>query len=56
LSDRQNHDNRRSGGLGLLIAKAYADAGSNVAIASRAEDKLKAACAELKAETAMNSK
>lgn len=40
-----------AGGLGKLIAKAYAEAGANVAIASRSEEKLSAACAELKAET-----
>jgi gluconate 5-dehydrogenase len=40
-----------AGGLGQLIAKAYAEAGANVAIASRGEEKLKAACAELKAAT-----
>ena len=40
-----------AGGLGKLIAKAYAEAGANVAIASRGEEKLKAACEELKAET-----
>lgn len=40
-----------AGGLGMLIAKAYAEAGANVAIASRSEDKLKAACEELKAAT-----
>ena len=40
-----------AGGLGKLIAKAYAEAGANVAIASRGEEKLKAACGELKAAT-----
>lgn len=40
-----------AGGLGQLVAKAFAEAGANVAIASRGEDKLKAACAELKEAT-----
>ena len=40
-----------AGGLGKLIARAYAEAGASVAIASRGEEKLKAACEELKAET-----
>ena len=40
-----------AGGLGQLIAKAFAEAGANVAIASRTEAKLQAACEELKAET-----
>ncbi len=40
-----------AGGLGVLIAKAYAEAGANVAIASRGEEKLKAAVETLKAET-----
>ena len=40
-----------AGGLGQLVAKAYAEAGANVAIASRTEEKLKKACEELKAET-----
>lgn len=40
-----------AGGLGKLIAKAYVEAGADVAIASRSEEKLKAACDELKAET-----
>jgi gluconate 5-dehydrogenase len=40
-----------AGGLGQLIAKAYAEAGAKVAIASRNEEKLKAACEELKAAT-----
>ena len=40
-----------AGGLGVLIAKAYAEAGANVAIASRSEEKLQAACAQLKEET-----
>ena len=40
-----------AGGLGKLIAKAYAEAGASVAIASRGEEKLKAACEELQAET-----
>ncbi len=40
-----------AGGLGVLIAKAYAEAGANVAIASRNEERLKGACETLKAET-----
>ena len=40
-----------AGGLGVLIAKAYAEAGANVAIASRNEERLQTACANLKAET-----
>jgi NAD(P)-dependent dehydrogenase (short-subunit alcohol dehydrogenase family) len=44
-----------AGGLGQLIAKAYAGAGAKVAIASRNEEKLKAACEELKAATVRNS-
>ncbi len=40
-----------AGGLGKLIAKAYAEAGANVAIASRSEEKLRAACEELHAQT-----
>jgi len=40
-----------AGGLGKLVAKAFAEAGANVAIASRTEEKLKAACDELKAAT-----
>lgn len=40
-----------AGGLGKLIAKAYAEAGANVAIASRSEEKLRAACDELISET-----
>jgi gluconate 5-dehydrogenase len=40
-----------AGGLGQLVARAYAEAGADVAIASRTESKLKAACEELKAET-----
>lgn len=40
-----------AGGLGKLVAKAFAEAGANVAIASRTEEKLKAACEELKAQT-----
>lgn len=40
-----------AGGLGKLVAKAFAEAGANVAIASRTESKLAAACEELKAET-----
>ncbi len=40
-----------AGGLGVLIAKAYAEAGANVAIASRSEEKLQAAVSKLKSET-----
>ena len=40
-----------AGGLGKLVAKAYAEAGANVAIASRGEEKLVAACKELKEQT-----
>ncbi len=40
-----------AGGLGKLIAKAYAEAGANVSIASRSEEKLRAACEELHAQT-----
>lgn len=40
-----------AGGLGKLVAKAFAEAGANVAIASRTESKLQAACDELKAQT-----
>ena len=40
-----------AGGLGKLIAKAYAEAGANVAIASRNEERLAAACRELTEET-----
>ena len=40
-----------AGGLGQLVARAYAEAGADVAIASRTESKLQAACEELKAET-----
>ena len=40
-----------AGGLGKLIAKAYAEAGAAVAIASRSEEKLAAACKELAEET-----
>lgn len=40
-----------AGGLGQLVARAYAEAGASVAIASRTEEKLKAACEQLKAET-----
>ena len=39
-----------AGGLGQLVARAYAEAGADVAIASRTESKLQAACEELKAE------
>ena len=37
-----------AGGLGKLVAQAFAEAGAKVAIASRTEEKLKAACEELK--------
>ena len=37
-----------AGGLGKLVAQAFAEAGAQVAIASRTEEKLKAACEELK--------
>ena len=37
-----------AGGLGKLVAQALAEAGANVCIASRTEEKLKAACDELK--------
>ena len=40
-----------AGGLGQIIAREYANAGANVAIASRSEEKLQAACETLKAET-----
>lgn len=40
-----------AGGLGKLVARAYAEAGANVAIASRNEENLKAACAELAEQT-----
>ena len=40
-----------AGGLGMLVAQAFAEAGANVAIASRTESKLQAACEELKALT-----
>lgn len=40
-----------AGGLGKLVAQAYAEAGANVCIASRTEEKLKAACDELKGLT-----
>ena len=40
-----------AGGLGMLVAKAFAEAGANVCIASRTESKLQAACEELKAQT-----
>ncbi|MBE5775667.1 MAG: SDR family NAD(P)-dependent oxidoreductase, partial [Clostridiales bacterium] len=45
-----------AGGLGQLVARAYAEAGANVAIASRTEEKLKAACEELKAQTGKDFK
>ena len=40
-----------AGGLGKLVAQAFAENGANVAIASRTESKLQAACEELKALT-----
>ena len=40
-----------AGGLGKLVAQAYAEAGANVIIASRTESKLAAACEELKGLT-----
>ena len=40
-----------AGGLGKLVAQAFAEAGAKVAIASRTEEKLKAACEELAAKT-----
>ncbi|MCC8079894.1 MAG: SDR family oxidoreductase [Oscillospiraceae bacterium] len=40
-----------AGGLGKLVAKAFAESGAKVAIASRGEEKLVAACAELKEQT-----
>lgn len=40
-----------AGGLGKLIAEAYAIAGANVAIASRKEENLKEAAKEIKAST-----
>ena len=40
-----------AGGLGKLVAKAFAEAGAQVAIASRTEANLQAACEELKAQT-----
>jgi gluconate 5-dehydrogenase len=40
-----------AGGLGKLVAQAMAVAGANVAIASRTEEKLQAACEELKGLT-----
>ena len=45
-----------AGGLGKLIAQEYANAGANVAIASRGEEKLIAACEELKAATGKDFK
>jgi len=45
-----------AGGLGKLVAKAYAEAGANVAIASRGEEKLVAACKELKEATGKDFK
>ena len=40
-----------AGGLGKLVAQGLAECGANVAIASRTESKLQAACEELKALT-----
>ena len=40
-----------AGGLGKLVAQAYAELGANVCIASRTESKLQAACEDLKAAT-----
>ena len=40
-----------AGGLGKLVAEAFAVAGAKVCIASRTEAKLKAACEELAAKT-----
>ena len=40
-----------AGGLGKLVAQAFAEAGAGVCIASRTEEKLKAACEDLKALT-----
>ena len=40
-----------AGGLGKLVAQAFAEAGAGVCIASRTEEKLKAACEELKGLT-----
>ena len=40
-----------AGGLGKLVAQAFAENGANVCIASRTEEKLKAACEDLKALT-----
>ena len=45
-----------AGGLGKLIAQAYAEAGANVAISSRKEENLKAAVAEIKAATGKDVK
>ena len=45
-----------AGGLGQLIAREFALAGAKVAISSRTEEKLKAACEELKAETGLEFK
>ena len=45
-----------AGGLGKLIAREYANAGANVAIASRSEEKLAAACEDLKAQTGKDFK
>ena len=40
-----------AGGLGKLVAQAFAEAGAGVCIASRTESKLQAACEELAAKT-----
>ena len=40
-----------AGGLGQLVAEAFAQCGAKVAIASRGEEKLQKACAELKEKT-----
>ena len=45
-----------AGGLGQLVAREFALAGAKVAISSRTEEKLKAACEELKAETGLEFK
>jgi gluconate 5-dehydrogenase len=45
-----------AGGLGKLVAREYALAGAKVAIASRSEEKLAAACEDLKAETGLDFK
>lgn len=45
-----------AGGLGKLVAKAFAESRAKVAIASRTEEKLRSACEELKAETGKDFK